>query len=303
MNKPLVLICENKIDNIRKIESVLAYVIKSNNELLIIAEMDDQVIGALAMNKMKGNIKVNVIDSPDFGFNRKQKLHDLSLITGAKVISEDLGDDTDLIQPEHLGSCLKSTTDMHETIIEINEETEELSAAIESIKKQIEEEEKPGKKAALEKRLGFLSCKVGVIRVGANSEVELKEKTDRVDDAICAVRAAIKEGIVPGGGIALLNAASKIKPENEGEKILLKAIQKPWEVILSNADLGTDQIFAQAGVGINAKTGKSVNMIKTGIIDPLLVTKSALKNAVSVSTTILSTNCVINNLRVDESNG
>ena len=303
MNNPLVLICENKIDNIRKIESVLAYVIKSGQELLIVAEMEDQVIGALAMNKMKGNIKVNVIDSPDFGFNRKQKLHDLSLITGAKVISEDLGDDIDLIQPEHLGQCLKSTTDMHETIIEIDEESEELTAAIDSVKKQIEEEEKPGKKASLEKRLGFLSCKVGVIRVGANSEVELKEKSDRVDDAICATRAAIKEGVVPGGGIALLNAAYKIKADNEGEKILLKAILKPWEVILLNADFPIEKIDEKPGFGLNVKTGKNVNMIKGGIIDPLLVTKSALKNAVSVSTTILSTNCVINNLRIDESNG
>jgi len=108
---------------------------------------------------------------------------------------------------------------------------------------------------------------------------------------------------VPGGGIALLNAAYKIKADNEGEKILLKAIQKPWEVILSNADFSIEQMEARPGFGLNVKTGKSVNMIKGGIIDPLLVTKSALKNAVSVSTTILSTNCVINNLRIDESNG
>jgi chaperonin GroEL len=302
LNNPVVLICENKISNIREIESVLEFVIKNNKELLIVAEAESQVTGALAMNKLKGNIKINVIDSPDFGFNRKQKLHDLALITGAKVISEDLGDDIDMIQPEHLGVCLKSTTDLHETIIEIDEVREELQAAIDSVKSQLKKETNQAKKLTQEKRLGFLSCKVGVIRVGANSEVELKEKIDRVEDAINATRAAIKEGVVPGGGIALLNAAYRIKPANEGEEILLKAIQKPWQVILDNADFSTEQMEARAGYGLDVKTGKSVNMIKAGIIDPLLVAKSALKNAVSVSTTILSTNCVINNLRIDESN-
>lgn len=303
LNNPLVLICENKIDNIRKIESILKHVMVNKRELLIVAEMDSQVSGALAMNKMKGNIKCNVIDSPDFGFNRKQKLHDLSLITGAKVISEDLGDDIDLIEIEHLGSCSRATTDLHETIIEIAEESEELTAAIESVKRQIEEEDKPGKKAQLDRRLGFLSCKVAVIKVGANSEVELKEKTDRVEDAIFATRAAIKEGVVSGGGIALLNASYSFSPDNQGEEILLNSIRKPLEVILENADRFGDEINdigSKDGFGMNVKTGEMVNMIEAGIIDPLLVTKSALKNAVSVATTILSTNCVINNLRTKE---
>ena len=157
----------------------------------------------------------------------------------------------------------------------------------------------PGVLNRLEKRLGLLSCKVAVIKVGASSEVELKEKQDRVEDAMCATKAAIKEGIVPGGGIALLNAATLVKASNENEKVLLEAIKAPFLTILKNA--GLDEVYPQGkGKGIDVVTGKNVSMIKKGIIDPLLVTKSALKNAASVATTILSTDCVINNLRVED---
>jgi len=165
------------------------------------------------------------------------------------------------------------------------------------VKSQMEETKFPGKKLQLEKRLAILSCKVSVIKVGANSEVELKEKSDRVEDAICATRAAIKEGILPGGGVALLNASNKVKAVNEVEESLLIAIRKPYEVIMRNGEYDEIIYDKRTGYGVDVKTGKTVNMIKAGIIDPLLVTKSALKNAVSVSTTIMSTNCVINNLR------
>jgi chaperonin GroEL len=141
----------------------------------------------------------------------------------------------------------------------------------------------------------MLSAKVAIVKVGANSEVELKEKKDRVEDAICATKAAIKEGIVPGGGIALLNASQTIKPKSVGEEILLEAIKAPYKTILDNAGIETEEVTGK-GKGLNVVTGKVVNM------DPLLVTKSALRNAASVATTILSTDCVINNLRVDESN-
>ena len=147
----------------------------------------------------------------------------------------------------------------------------------------------------------MLSAKIAIVKIGANSDVELKEKLDRVEDAICATKAAIKEGIVSGGGIALLNASTQIKPKGLGEEILAQAIKKPYLTILDNA--GISEVYPKLkGKGINVVTGKDVNMIKAGIIDPLLVTKSALKNAASVATTILSTNCVINNLRIDESN-
>jgi chaperonin GroEL len=149
-----------------------------------------------------------------------------------------------------------------------------------------------------------LSAKVAVVKIGANSAIELKEKTDRVEDAICATKAAIKEGIVPGGGIALLNASHSIKPVNQGEEILLKAIQSPFKTILSNAGIDPGKLGdkQKIGIGLDVVTGNMVNMVDSGIIDPLLVTKSALVNAASVATTILSTDCVINNMRVDESN-
>ena len=148
----------------------------------------------------------------------------------------------------------------------------------------------------------MLAAKIAIVKVGANSDIELKEKTDRVEDAICATKAAIKEGIVPGGGIALLNASKYIKSKSEGEQVLLDAIKAPFKTILDNAGI-IDYVEPKVkGYGLNVVTGNMVNMIKSGIIDPLLVTKSALQNAASVATTILSTDCVINNLRIDESN-
>ena len=302
LENPLVLLVENKIENIRKIQSVLEYVIKNNEPLLIIGEADEQVVSALAMNKKKGNIKVNIIDTPDFGIYRKEKLMDIALLTGATVVNEDLGDDLDMIEIEMLGKCLKSITNDQETIIQVGDTSIEVQKVIDSIQDDIKKETLPGRLNRLEKRLGLLSCKVAVIKVGASSEVELKEKQDRVEDAMCATKAAIKEGIVPGGGIALLNASTYIKPSNDNEKVLLEAIKAPYLTILNNA--GLEVIYPKGkGKGINVVTGKDVNMIKSGIIDPLLVTKSALKNAASVATTILSTDCVINNLRVeDESN-
>ena len=302
LENPLVLLVENKIENIRKIQTVLEYVIKNNEPLLIIGEADEQVVSALAMNKMKGNIKVNIIDTPDFGIYRKEKLQDLALLTGATVVNEDLGDDLDMIEIEMLGRCLKSITNDQETIIQVGDTSNEVQEVIDSIQDDIKKETLPGKLNRLEKRLGLLSCKVAVIKVGASSEVELKEKQDRVEDAMCATKAAIKEGIVSGGGIALLNASTYIKPSNDNEKVLLEAIKAPYLTILKNA--GLEEVYPKGkGKGINVVTGKDVNMIKSGIIDPLLVTKSALKNAASVATTILSTDCVINNLRVeDESN-
>ena len=302
LENPLVLLVENKIENIRKIQSVLEYVIKNNEPLLIIGEADEQVVSALAMNKKKGNIKVNIIDTPDFGIYRKEKLQDIALLTGATVVNEDLGDDLDMIEVEMLGKCLKSITNDQETIIQVGGTSIKVQEVIGSIQDDIKKETLPGKLNRLEKRLGLLSCKVAVIKVGASSEVELKEKQDRVEDAMCATKAAIKEGIVPGGGIALLNASTYVKPSNDNEKVLLEAIKAPYLTILKNA--GLEEVYPKGkGKGINVVTGKDVNMIKSGIIDPLLVTKSALKNAASVATTILSTDCVINNLRVeDESN-
>ena len=300
LENPAVLLIESPVENIRQIQSVLEYVIKNNKPLLIIADVEPPVLATLAMNKTKGNIKVNVINAPTFGVNKRETLDDLALLTGATVINEDLGDDMDLIQPELLGSCLKATTTEKDTVIQVGEPSEEILSIITQIKEELSTTTITAKIINLEKRLARLSAKIAIVKVGANSDIELKEKADRIEDAICATKAAIKEGIVPGGGIALLNAALSIKEKDEAEKVLTKAIVAPFRVILENAGLKTN-IPDKKGNGINVITGKEVNMIKSGIIDPLLVTKSALKNAVSVATTILSTDCVINNLRINES--
>jgi len=230
------------------------------------------------------------------------------MLTGATVINEDLGDDMDLIQPEFLGSCLKSITDEKDTILQVGEPNKAVLGVIETVKEELANKPNPAHVIRLEKRLARLSAKIAIVKVGANSDIELKEKSDRIEDAICATKAAIKEGIVPGGGIALLNAGQNIKTENDGEKVLLKAIESPFRVILDNAGIvcsedSLPEILGKIkGKGLNVVTGKPVDMIKEGIIDPLLVTKSALINAASVASTILSTDCVINNLRIDESN-
>ena len=300
LNNPLVLIVESKIENIRKIQGVLEHVIKSNKPLLIIGDTDPQVVSALAMNKVKGNIKVNIIDAPMYGISKKDTLNDLALITGAIVINEDLGDDMDLIQPIHLGKCLRSVTNDAETIIQVEERSEEVDDLIKQVEKQIKETKVPGLVIRYEKRLARLLAKVAIVKVGANSEIELKEKRDRVEDAICATKAAIKEGIVPGGGIALLNASESIKAKSTGEQVLLDAVKSPFRIILENAGIEDYEPPKVKGKGLNVVTGETVSMVNSGIVDPLLVTKSALRNAASVATTILSTDCVINNLRVDE---
>ena len=299
LDSPLVLIIESKVPNIRKIQSVLEYVIKNNESLLIIADVDPQVLNALAMNKVKGNIKVNVLDAPIYGLSRKEVLQDLCSVTGATLINEDLGDDMDLIQPENLGKCLRSVTNHEETILQVDlSDNEEVNDTIKNLNKKIKETTNPNLIIRYEKRLARLKAKVATVKVGANSEVELKEKKDRVEDAICATKAAIKEGIVPGGGIALLNASQQLKAESIGEEVLYEAIKTPYELILKNAGVENYETPKIDGTGLDVVTGNTVDMVKAGIIDPLLVTKSALLNAASVATTILSTDCVINNIRV-----
>ena len=299
LENPLVLIVESVIPNVRKIQSVLEHIIKNGRSLLIIADVDPQVVSALAMNKTKGNIKVNIIDAPVYGISKKDVLSDLCAVTGATLINEDLGDDMDVIDPEHLGSCLKSITNHEETILKVDlNSNDDVKETISLLEANIKETKNPNIIIRLEKRLAKLKAKVATVKVGANSELELKEKRDRVEDAICATKAAIKEGIVPGGGIALLNAAQQLKPMSIGEEVLYCAIKEPYKLILKNAGIDSKNVsIIEEGMGLDVVTGKTVNMVKAGIIDPLLVTKSALMNAASVATTILSTDCVINNIR------
>lgn len=303
LDNPLVLLLESPVENVRQIQSVLEYTIKEKKSLLIIGDMEHNVISALAMNKVKGNLKINVIAAPTFGVNKKEILDDLALLTGATVISEELGDEIDVVQPNYLGSCIKAITSTEETVIQIDNNNSDVEELLKEVKKSLSKATNPNEVIKLEKRIARLSAKVAVVKVGANSEIELKEKTDRVEDAICATKAAIKEGIVSGGGIALLNASHGIATFSLGEEVLMDAIRAPFRTILDNAGIeyAPLETISKNGWGLNVITGETVDMIKAGIIDPVLVTKSALRNAASVATTILSTDCVINNLRVNES--
>ena len=297
LEKPLVLLVSSPITTVRKIQTVLEYAVQNNRSILIIGELEKQPMSALVMNKIKGNIKANVVAPPGFNFWKKDFLDDIAAVTGATHINEEFGDDIDLITPDMLGECEKAVSDNKSTVLKVKSIPEAAKERIKAIEDQLNSDTPSLKTEKLQERLGVLSGNVAVITVGANSDVELKEKKDRVDDAIHATKAALKEGIVPGGGIALLNAAQKLSGKTEGEKIFIEAIKSPYKTILNNAGLDTDILTSKKGWGIDVVTGKPVSMIKAGIIDPVLVTKTALKNAVSVATTILSTDCVINNMR------
>jgi chaperonin GroEL len=249
LDNPMVLIVSSPIPNIRKIQSVLEHVVKKNRSLLIVADVEQQPYQTLLANKVKGNIKVNIVD----------------------------------------------------TVMQVETDHEQLLERIENVRERIGSETNPYFRGKLEERLSMLTGKVGLIYVGADSQVELKEKKDRVEDAIYATQAALKEGIVAGGGAALLHASQKIKSKNVGYTALLRALRAPFFTILENANIVLDEEITRKGFGIDATSGKKVNMVKAGIIDPVLVTKTALKNAVSVATTIISADCVISNMRMDES--
>ena len=300
LDNPLVFICSSEIPNVRKIQSILEYVIKNNRSLLIVAPIAQQVKSALLMNKVKGTIKVNIIDLPGFGPTKKDATEDLAILTGATVLNEELGDDLDLMKPEHLGEAEFAVTDDKNTVLTLKGMTDNIEDRIDELNKHLAEEQNGFIKKKLEDRLAMLSGSVGVIKVGANSKVELKEKKDRVEDAIYATKAALQEGIVPGGGVALLNASQKISTGQAG-KVLLNALKSPFDVILENAAVSID-IDLKTGEGMNVVNGEIVDMVKEGIIDPVLVTKSALKNAVSVALTIMSADCVISNIRINEGN-
>ena len=300
LDNPLILICASEIPNIRKIQRVLEHVIKKGRALLIVAPVAQSVKAALMMNKVKGNIKVNIIDLPGFGPTKKDTTEDLAILTGATVIDEELGDDLDLIDINCLGEAEYVTTDdKHTVITTIDDIQQDLQERIKLVSKLVSDEKNGFIKKKLEQRLSMLSGSVAIVKVGANSKVELKEKKDRVEDAIYATKAALKEGIVPGGGVALLNASQKIKPDSDSETVLLNAIKSPYTTILNNAGI-ENYISIHEGNGINVVTGHDVDMVYAGIVDPVLVTKSALKNAVSVATTIMSADCVISNIRINE---
>ena len=304
LDNPLIFISASDIPNVRKIQDILEYAIKSNRSILLIAPLESQPITALAMNMVKGNIKVNVIDPPSFGLKRKDILEDLALLVGAKVFDESLGDSIDSITPDLLGEADKAISDKDGTVLVIKEKSKEVQERIEYLKSALEKEDHFVLTKHLNDRLALLCGGVSILYVGADTDVELKEKQDRVDDAIHAVKAARKEGILPGGGTALSFAAAQDWKfdlnggELLGVEILQDALVAPFAKILTNAGLSPqDYTLKDWGWGVDVTCGETKQMIDAGIIDPLLVTKSALNNAISVAITILSTDCVISNVR------
>jgi len=217
-------------------------------------------------------------------------------------MNEELGDDLDLIQPDCLGEVVKSVTDNRTTVLTTGVKPANLNERVAEVKKIAKKEKNPFVKDKLQDRLAMLTGSVGVIKVGANSKVALNEKKARVEDAIYATKAALQEGIVPGGGVALVNAVKLLDMDKVGEKIVAKAIVSPYQTIVSNAGIKKIDIIEDEGYGIDVITGELTKMVDKGIIDPVLVTKTALKNAASVASTIISADCVISNMRTNESN-
>lgn len=303
LENPLILIITSPLNNLRKIQNILEFCIKKNRSLLIVGELEQQPMATLLSNKVKGVVKVNVIDLPGFGNTKQDSIDDLAFMTGATPVSEELGDDFDLIDMEVLGEVDRAVTTTKKTILQV-EAPGDVSERIEGIKEKISKETNGFIKKKLEDRINILAGAVSLIKVGAESEIELKEKKDRIEDAIYAVKAAIKEGIVPGGGVALLNASENIKSQLPGSKILARAIQAPFFAILENADTVLagpvlQGLLKKKGQGVDVVSGEIVDMVKRGIIDPVLVTKTALKNAVSVTSTIISADAILSNKRAD----
>ena len=307
LDKPLVFLSSSEIPTMPKITSILEKAVKSNRSILIVSPTGTQVTQALAMNKIKGNIKVLIVDCPSFGLKQVDILSDLALLTGATVYDESLGDSLDNITVDMLGEAVKVVSDKDGTVFFFEGENKAVDERIVNIKKEIEDiEDNPILIKHLQARLALLKGGVSQIYVGADTEAELKEKQDRTDDAIQAVKAAKKEGILPGGGAALGHIAGEAKVESccEAEKagveLLRVCLLAPFYKILDNAGLDLSKYLGKLdvwGEGVDAIDGKTKDMLKAGIIDPTTVTKEALKNAVSVAMTILSTDAVVSNVR------
>lgn len=299
LENPFILISADKINNLRDIQEVLGHAMKSNRSILIIAPLEQQPMSALAMNKLKGNIKVNVISPPSFGLRQKDLLDDVALLTGATVIDESLGDAIDRITSSVLGSAERAISDKDGTTLITNNDEEKVQERIDTLKKDLECEDHHVLKSHIERRLAILTGGVSQIYVGAETDVAKNEKKDRVDDATSAVKAAKKEGILPGGGAALHYFALN-KGDSVGWNILSEALYAPFNKILDNAGLNPmDKKYniKKWGLGVDVIDGEVKDMIKSGIIDPALVTKEVVRNAVSVALAVLSTDVVISNVR------
>jgi chaperonin GroEL len=315
LENPYILITDKKISNIQEILPVLEQIVQTGAKLLIIAEdVEGEALTTLIINKLRGTFTVVAVKAPGYGDRRKAMLQDIAILTGGTVISDELGLDLKETTLDQLGRAKSVKVQKENTIIVDGEgEKQEISSRIAQIKAQIEETTSEFDKEKLQERLAKLAGGVAVIRVGAATETEMKEKKLRMEDALAATRAAVEEGIVAGGGSAYIHASKEVAKlavslegdEKTGANIILKALEAPLHCIVANAGLEGSVVTSKVkeqnpGVGFDALKEEYVDMVAAGILDPAKVTRSALQNATSVASTLLTTESVVANIKSNE---